>query len=78
MHKIAFVVPTKDRPDDLRVMLRSVAAQTRKPDQLVVVDGSDPNIRSITEEYPELDIDYVRVFPPSLAEQRNAGIESEG
>ena len=75
MHKIAFVVPTKDRPDDLRVMLRSVAAQTRKPDQLVVVDGSDPNIRSITEEYPELDIDYVRVFPPSLAEQRNAGMQ---
>lgn len=75
MHKIAFVVPTMDRPRDLKVMLTSVAAQTRKPDQLIVVDASQPDIRNVVNEYPELDIEYVRVFPPSLAEQRNAGME---
>jgi len=74
MHRIAFVVPTKDRPDDLRKMLASLAKQTRRPDQVVVVDGSDPPVRAVVEEFALLPIEYVRVFPPSLARQRNAGM----
>ncbi len=75
MHKIAIVVPTKDRPDDLRKMLASLQAQTRKPDQLIVVDGSDPDVRSVVEEFAStLAPEYVRVIPPSLARQRNAGM----
>ena len=35
MHKISFVVPTKDRPEDLAKLLASIAAQTRKPDQII-------------------------------------------
>jgi glycosyltransferase involved in cell wall biosynthesis len=50
-------------------------AQTRKPDQLVIVDGSDPVIKDVVDEFAALPITYVRVFPPSLAEQRNAGME---
>ena len=75
MNKLAFVVPTKDRPDDLRRMLASLAAQTRRIDQIIVVDGSDPDIRHVVEEFSNLGIDYVRVFPPSLAQQRNAGMQ---
>ncbi|MEQ1772383.1 MAG: glycosyltransferase [Burkholderiales bacterium] len=74
MHKLAFVVPTKDRPDDLRKLLLSIASQTRKPDQLIVVDGSNPDIRHVIAGFPELAIDYVRVYPPSLSQQRNAGM----
>lgn len=76
MHKIAFVAPTKDRPDDLRRMLESVAAQSRQPDQLVIVDGSDPDVRHVVNDFPQLPCDYVRVFPPSLAKQRNAGMQA--
>jgi GT2 family glycosyltransferase len=75
MHKIALVVPTKDRPDDLRKLLISIASQTRKPDQLIIVDGSNPDIRRVIASFPKLDIDYVRVFPPSLSQQRNAGMQ---
>ncbi len=75
MHTIAFVVPTKDRPDDLRKFLISIASQTRKPDQLIIVDGSSPDIRHVIEEFPGLEIDYVRVYPPSLSKQRNAGMQ---
>jgi glycosyltransferase involved in cell wall biosynthesis len=75
MERIAFVIPTKDRPVDLRRMLRSLAAQSTQPHQVVVVDGSDPAVRHVVEEFPELPLDYVRVFPPSLARQRNAGME---
>lgn len=75
MHKIALVVPTKDRPDDLGRLLASIALQTRKPDQFIVVDGSDPDITRVIANFPELNIEYVRVFPPSLSQQRNAGMQ---
>jgi glycosyltransferase involved in cell wall biosynthesis len=75
MNKIAFVVPTKDRPEDLRKMLASLQAQTRLPDQLIVVDGSNPDVRHVVDEFATLRIEYVRVFPPSLAKQRNAGMK---
>lgn len=74
MHRIALIVPTKDRPDDLRKMLASLAAQTRVPDQVIVVDGSMPPIRPVIDEFASLPLEYVRVFPPSLAQQRNAGM----
>ncbi len=72
--KIAYVVPTKDRPDALRVLFNSLKKQTRSPDQLIIVDGSDPDIKYVCDEYPELNITYVREFPPSLARQRNVGM----
>lgn len=74
MHKIAFVVPTKDRPVDLKKMLRSLAKQERKPDQIIIVDGSMPPIKNVVKEFKKLPIDYVAVYPPSLAKQRNAGM----
>lgn len=73
-HKLALVVPTKDRPDDLRKLLMSVSAQTRIPDQIIVVDGSEHVVDAVLGEFPKLKVDYVRVFPPSLAKQRNAGM----
>jgi len=73
--KIAFVVPTKDRPEELRKLLASVSDQTRRPDQLIVVDGSDPPVRDVVDAFPDLRVDYTRIFPPSLSRQRNAGME---
>ncbi len=73
-HRLAYVVPTKDRPDDLRVLLASLAAQTEMPHQIVIVDGSNPDISSVCKEFPKLPITYVRCFPPSLSKQRNAGM----
>jgi GT2 family glycosyltransferase len=72
--QIALVVPTKDRPEDLGKLLASLAAQTRRPEQLIVVDGSDPPIKGVCDAARGLAVDYVRVFPPSLAAQRNAGM----
>ena len=71
---LAFVIPTKDRGEDLRRMLRSLVAQTRLPDQVIVVDGSGVEGSCCVAEFPELRIDYVRLLPPSLSAQRNAGM----
>ena len=44
------------------------------PAQIVIVDGSDPDIAWVCNDFPELPLSYVREFPPSLARQRNAGM----
>ena len=71
---LGFVIPTKDRGEDLRRMLRSLVSQTRLPDQVIVVDGSGVEGSCCVAEFPELRIDYVRLLPPSLSAQRNAGM----
>ena len=73
-HNIAYVVPTKDRPEDLRVLFESLQLQTVLPNQIIIVDGSSPDIKYVCDEYPDLPITYDRCFPPSLAKQRNAGM----
>lgn len=71
---LAFVIPTKDRGEDLRRMLASLVVQTRLPDQVIVVDGSGIAVSWCRAEFPELQIDYARLLPPSLSAQRNAGM----
>jgi glycosyltransferase involved in cell wall biosynthesis len=72
--RLAYVVPTKDHPDDLHKMLASLARQTRLPDQVVIVDASNPDVAHICDAFPQLPLTYVRHWPPSLAAQRNAGM----
>ena len=72
---MAFVVPTKDRPRDLHRMLGSVASQSCLPDRMIIVDGGDETVEEVTREFPTLNIQYIRVYPPSLSKQRNAGID---
>lgn len=72
--KLAYVVPTKDRRADLEKLLHSLARQTVAPDQVVIVDASDPPIRDLVARFPGIPLTYVREFPPSLARQRNAGM----
>ena len=71
---LAVVIPTKDRGEDLRRMLASLVAQIRFPDQVIVVDGGGVAVSWCEAEFPELHIDYVRLLPPSLSAQRNAGM----
>lgn len=44
------LIATQNRPSSLARALRSVAAQTRLPDHVVVVDDSDPGAQSEVEE----------------------------
>jgi len=74
--KFAIIVPTKDRPEELRRFLESVEIQETKPDQIVVVDGSDRSVRAVAEAFKNLPIDYLEVRPPGLVKQRHAGINA--
>lgn len=75
-HKIAFIIPTKDRPEDLGNLLSSLQAQTYKPDQLIVVDGGSETVEGLTSNCDNLSIKYLRVYPPGLTKQRNAGVKA--
>lgn len=78
--KITVIICTRNRFDDFTKTLPSIAAQTRPPDELIVVDSSDEKkleayLGSVTLPFP------VRYFhtQPGLTLQRNRGIrESKG
>ena len=76
LHKIGFVVPTKDRPTDLRKMLQSLSDQSIHPKQVVIVDASEESVEKITAEFRQLNINYIRHPWPSASKQRNMGIKA--
>lgn len=76
MTKIACIICTKDRPIDLAKILGSMVDGTRKPDQLIIVDGSDEPVKDVVDKFAELNPLYLTVRPPGLAKQRNVGIKN--
>lgn len=69
MIKITAVIPTKNRPDDLMIALKSIYRQSRKPDQLVIIDQSHDTLSrdAATNEmkgFPEIELLYV--YDPSI------------
>ncbi|MFZ0964135.1 MAG: glycosyltransferase [Terriglobia bacterium] len=72
--QIAIVIATVGRCEELRMMLRSLAAQTRLPDQVVLVDeGGEGD--TLAREFPQLNI-FVTTFPRgSASAKRNRGIQ---
>ena len=74
--RFSIIIPTKDRPEELRRFLRSLETQEVIPDQIIVVDGSDHPIRGIVEEFEGLPIDYIPIRPPGLVKQRHAGVNA--
>jgi GT2 family glycosyltransferase len=55
-------------------MLASVESQSCLPDQIIIVDGGDTTVDDVVGEFPNLNLQYLRVYPPSLSKQRNAGM----
>jgi GT2 family glycosyltransferase len=70
------VICTKDRPDELRACLASLAAQTRAPDRVLVVDASGADQSDLVADAASggLDVRYRR-SEPSTTRQRNLGID---
>lgn len=67
------VIATFERPEELRTTLHSLAAQTRPPAQVIVVDSSrDERTRAVVE-CAALAVRYERAVKPSAAIQRNQG-----
>jgi GT2 family glycosyltransferase len=76
---ISVIVPTIGRPESLRRLLESLAAQTRKVDEVIVADGSnnDETCKVVDDcrwRVLELGVRRVVVHPPNAVRQRQAAI----
>jgi glycosyltransferase involved in cell wall biosynthesis len=70
------IVPTRNRPKDIRALLDNLSEQSIQPLQIIIIDSSDTAQHELPAEYPDLSVEY-HVFEgvPSAAAQRNAGLE---
>ena len=69
----SFVIATKDRPDDLRRVLRSIAAQDVEVEVIVMDDGSEPGaLDFLPVEFPQVAVDRTEASEGSIR-RRNAG-----
>ena len=75
----AFIIATRNRPDELLTAVSSVMAQTVLPAELCIVDSSDETpARAKIEELCEgagVRLDYHHPAPRGLTVQRNIGID---
>ncbi|HEY2275478.1 MAG TPA: glycosyltransferase [Steroidobacteraceae bacterium] len=77
--RIAVIVPTYRRPDELKRCLAAIASQRRRPDQLIVVtregdDATQPALRHAHQESCRLTV--VRVQAAGVVAALNAGLAS--
>lgn len=76
--QVALIITTYNRPDALRLVLESVAKQSRKPDQVIICDdGSDYSTRTIIRSWATR-LSLYHVWCPDVnfraALSRNLGI----
>ncbi len=79
---ISVIIPTKDRPNELKRFLKSLDVQSLQPDELIIVDASENektfsliSEKKITSKYY---IKYIK-SKPGLTRQKNIGVtESNG
>ena len=76
--KLVFVVATKDRPDELRRLWRSLASQTRLPDKVIVVDASARRLALGGLAPASIILRYITTDVASAARQRNLGLDASG
>jgi PST family polysaccharide transporter len=75
MLQLSMVIPTKDRPEKLHRLLSSLLGQTRRPEEIIIVDGGRIPVSDICRDFEDLNIKYIRSVPPSSSRQRNKGVE---
>lgn len=72
--EMAVIVPTKDRPERVRRLLDSLAAQTHKLGQVIIVDGGD-SIEDIVSSFADLlPVEWHGCQPPGQIRQRIFGL----
>jgi GT2 family glycosyltransferase len=76
MTRIAAVVCTRDRPDQLARCVAALAPQLRRTDVGIVVDSASKNRRAVADVAERVGFRLVRVDQPGLSRARNAGVEA--
>ena len=73
--QISVIIPTYNGAARISVLLRALRAQSRKPNEIVVVvDGSTDNTTAKLEEHADLNIKVIVIPNSGRAQARNAGV----
>ncbi|MBF0216875.1 MAG: glycosyltransferase family 2 protein [Candidatus Omnitrophica bacterium] len=75
--KLAVIVPTLDRPEQLDAFLRSVRASRVAPSRVIIVESGSARSKDVAARYGELDIVHV-MSDRGITVQRNIGIKNLG
>lgn len=79
MVKISVIIPTYNRKEELRRALDSVLNQTKKPDEIIVVDGgSNDGTKLILQEYAARGVRTFLQTGEGVSNARNEGIRESG
>ena len=73
--KISVIIPTKNRADDLRCTIDSLIVQTRRPDEIIVVDQSSGPIVGTSKRSEYRSSMFMHPHISGLAEARNVAMD---
>ena len=79
---LTLIIPTKNRPNDLRKAIESVLFQTQLPDELIIIDQSKDNLskltlNEITFNYPKIKLIYIHdTSIKGLVDAKRIGVEN--
>lgn len=71
---LCILVPTKDRPQHIARLLKSIAEQHLKIGRIIIVDGGESVEKVVLAFQPTLPVEYYTCLPPGQIRQRNDGI----
>ena len=75
MESFAILIPTRNRPKELSILLRSIQKSTRLPEQVVVI-ASGQNVAHILDEFSKsLEITYLHTEVTGQIAQKRLGVE---
>lgn len=71
---VAFIIPTKDRPEKVKNVLSSMTKQTAPCGRVIIVDGGK-SVKDIVMSFSDsLPVEYYECYPPGQIRQKNFGI----
>jgi len=75
LESFAILIPTRNRPKELSILLRSIQKSTRLPEQVVVI-ASGQNVAHILDEFSKsLEITYLHTEVTGQIAQKRLGVE---
>jgi glycosyltransferase involved in cell wall biosynthesis len=77
MLRLSLIIPTYNRPKDIMRLLKNLNLQTRKPDEVIIVDASDTEETKMLVEYNKEEFTYPISYyshEKGLTRQRNFGV----
>lgn len=76
--EISVVIPTRNRPEQIRKVLATLAAQSLQASEIIIVDASDDALKisnELSSQYDSLPLKWL-LSEPSVCIQRNTGINA--